>query len=150
MKMNLKLKKQVEAIVAELAQRSVDATAIKARNELDGALDRATSSGSAYVQEKLEAFLQAEKERFAAYALYTKRSKASRARAATLGVHAGAEDVLHEWTIQTHTMSKPHLNRMQCTIHNVEYNECYSPKTNTATSCPVCMEERYHKTYDRA
>lgn len=60
------------------------------------------------------------------------------------------EEVLHEWTIQTHTMSKPHLNRMQCTIHNVEYNECYSPKTNTATSCPVCMEERYHKTYDRA
>ena len=48
------------------------------------------------------------------------------------------------------TMDKKHLNRMQCTIHNVEYNECYSPKTNTATSCPVCMEERFHKAYDRA
>lgn len=46
-------------------------------------------------------------------------------------------------------MSKPHLNRMRCTIHNVDYNEEYSPKTNTATSCPVCMEERYHKSKDQ-
>lgn len=45
---------------------------------------------------------------------------------------------------------KTHLNRMLCTIHNVEYQEHYSPKTNTATSCPVCMEERYRKEADKA
>lgn len=38
---------------------------------------------------------------------------------------------------------------MICVIHNIEYNEFYSPKTNTKTSCPICMEERYHKIYDR-
>ena len=47
-------------------------------------------------------------------------------------------------------MDRRHLNRMRCVIHNVDYDEQYSPKTNTATTCPVCMEERYHKAYDRA
>ena len=46
-------------------------------------------------------------------------------------------------------MEKQHLNRMQCVIHNIEYNEFYSPNTNTKTDCPICMEERYHKIYDR-
>ena len=33
--------------------------------------------------------------------------------------------------------------RMQCRIHNIEYDEHAAPRTNTKTTCPVCMEESY-------
>ena len=39
--------------------------------------------------------------------------------------------------------------KMQCTIHDVIYDEHASPKTNSKTTCPVCMEERFHQAYDR-
>jgi hypothetical protein len=39
---------------------------------------------------------------------------------------------------------------MQCVTHNVIYEEFYSPKTNTSTSCPICMAERFHKAEKRA
>ena len=35
--------------------------------------------------------------------------------------------------------------KMQCRIHDIVYDEHASPNTNTATTCPICMEESYHR-----
>lgn len=39
--------------------------------------------------------------------------------------------------------------RFICNIHNVEFEEHASPKTNTATRCPVCAEEKRVKLVER-
>lgn len=40
-------------------------------------------------------------------------------------------------------------NHMKCVIHNIEYERHASPKTNTATTCPICAEEKAEKNRDR-